>query len=198
MMKHNLRIMRSNTSTVVTSLMCFLTQCMDPFLTGLYVDGVHDVLASLLGDLASVFLGVLVALLLLLVLTVRTTGVSLVSSLTLDIVSISITISLLMSINNLRLSFNNVRVVVDLLMLLSTMCDDNILTLLNFSYVYNDIVVNVAFFMILLFRSLVTLVILLIMTMWTIVISMAKMMTTRVSSTVNKRGREEDNQEFHF
>merc|ERR1712055_1069273 len=180
MMKHNLRIMRSNTSTVVTSLMCFLTLCMDPFLTGLYIDGVHDVLASLLGDLASVFLRVLVALLLLLVLTVRTTGVSLVYSLTLDIVSISITISLLMSINNLRLSFNNVRVVVDLFMLLSTMCDDNILTLLNFSYVYNDIVVNIAFFMILLFRSLVTLVILLIMTMWTIVISMAKMMTTRV------------------
>merc|ERR1719369_2064276 len=187
---NNLRIMRSNTSTVVTSLMCFLTLCMDPFLTGLYVDGVHDVLASLLGDL--------VALLLLLVLTVRTTGVYLVSCLTLDIVSISITISLLMSINNLRLSFNNVRVVVDLFMLLSTMCDDNILTLLNFSYVNNDIVVNIAFFMILLFRSLVTLVILLIMTMRTIMISMAKMMTTRVSGTVNKRGREEDNQEFHF
>merc|ERR1719369_1838841 len=166
---NNLRIMRSNTSTVVTSLMCFLTLCMDPFLTGLYVDGVHDVLASLLG--------VLVALLLLLVLTVRTTGVSLVSSITLDIVSISITISLLMSINNLRLSFDNVRVVVDLFMLLSTMCDDNILTLLNFSYVNNDIIVNIAFFMILLFRSLVTLVILLIMTMRTIMISMAKMMT---------------------
>merc|ERR1719369_2316431 len=154
---NNLRIMGSNTSTVVASLMCFLTLCMDPFLTGLYVDGVHDVLASLLGDLASVFLGVLVALLLLLVLTVRTTGVSLVSSLTLDIVSISITISLLMSINNLRLSFNYVRVVVDLFMLLSTMCDDNILTLLNFSYVNNNIIVNIAFFMILLFRSLVTL-----------------------------------------
>merc|ERR1712001_10806 len=103
--------------------MCLLTLCMDPLLTGLYVDGVHDVLASLLGDLTSVFLGVLVALLLLLVLTVRTTGVSLVSSLTLDIVSISITISLLVSINNLRLSFDNVRVVVDLFMLLSTMCD---------------------------------------------------------------------------
>merc|ERR1719369_1713131 len=153
---NNLRIMRSNTSTVVTSLMCFMTLCMDPFLTGLYVDSVHDVLASLLGDLASVFLGVLVALLLLLVLTVRTTGVSLVSSLTLDIVSISITISLLMSINNLRLSFNYVRVVVDLFMLLSTMCDDNILTLLNFSYVNNNIIVNIAFFMILLFRSLVS------------------------------------------
>ena len=178
--------------------MCFLTLCMDPFLTGLYVDGVHDVLASLLGDLARVFLGVLVALLLLLVLTVRTTGVSLVSSLTLDIVSISMTISLLVSINNLRLSFNNVRVVVDLFMLLGTMCNDNILTLLNFSYVYNDIIVNIAFFMILLLRSLVTLVILLIMTMRTIMISMAKMMTTRISSTVNKRGREEDNQELHF
>merc|ERR1719466_399122 len=106
-------------------LRVFSLGCMDPFLTGLYVDGVHDVLASLLGDLASVFLGGLVALLLLLVLTVRTTGVSLVSSLTLAIVSISITISLLVSINNLRLSFNNVRVVVDLFMLFSTMCNGN-------------------------------------------------------------------------
>merc|ERR1712243_48140 len=75
----------------------------------------------------------LVALLLLLVLTVRTAGVSLVSSIssTLDIVSM--TIGFMMSINNLGLSLDNVRVVVDLFMLLSTMSDDNILTLLNIS-----------------------------------------------------------------
>merc|ERR1719312_130233 len=65
-------------------------------------------------------------------------------------------------------------------------------------YVDYDIIVDIAFFMILLLRSLVTLVILLIMTMRTIMISMAKMMTTRVSGTVDKRGREEDNQELHF
>merc|ERR1711970_456999 len=59
-------------------------------------------------------------------------------------------IGFMMSINNFRLSFNNARVVVDLFMLFSTMCNDNILTLLNFSHVYNDIIVNIAFFMILL------------------------------------------------
>merc|ERR1711955_141125 len=66
----------------------------------------------------------LVALLLLLVLTVRTAGVSLVSSIssTLDIVSM--TIGFMMSINNLGLSLDNVRVVVDLFMLLSTMSDE--------------------------------------------------------------------------
>merc|ERR1711942_534189 len=102
--------MRSNTSAVVTSLMCFLTLCMDPFLTGLYVDGVHNVLASLLGDLANVFLGVLVALLLLLVFTVRTTGVSMVTRISGTLVVIA-SIGFMMSINNFRLSFNNVRVV---------------------------------------------------------------------------------------
>merc|ERR1719312_1143645 len=31
-------------------------------------------------------------------------------------------------------------------MLLITMCDDNILTLLNIGYIYNNIIVNIAFF----------------------------------------------------
>merc|ERR1712002_845078 len=87
----------------------------------------------------------LVALLLLFVLTVRTAGVSLVSSIssTLDIVSM--TIGFMMSINNLGLSLDNVRVVVDLFMLLSTMSDDNILTLLNISNIYYYIIVNKTF-----------------------------------------------------
>ena len=71
--------MRMHTGAVVPSLMCFLTLGMDPFLTGLNIKCVDNLLASLLGDLAGAFLGVLVALLLLLVLAVRTTGVPLVS-----------------------------------------------------------------------------------------------------------------------
>merc|ERR1712072_770143 len=140
----------------------------------------------------------LVALLLLLVLTVRTAGVSLVSSIssTLDIVSM--TIGFMMSINNLGLSLDNVRVVVDLFMLLSTMSDDNILTLLNIGYIYYYVIVNKTFFMILLLWSFVTLVILLIMAMRTIMVSMTKVMTTRVSGTIDKRGREENNKELHF
>ena len=71
--------MINNTSAVVTSLMSFLTNSVDSLFTLFNKDGVHNFLASLLGDLASVFLGVLVALLLLLVFTVRTTGVSMVT-----------------------------------------------------------------------------------------------------------------------
>jgi len=190
--------MRSNTSAVVTSLMCFMTLCVDSFLACLNIDGVNNILASLLGDLAGVLLGVLVALLLLLVLTVRTAGVSLVASIssTLDIVSM--TIGFMMSINNLGLSLDNVRVVVDLFMLLSAMSDDNILTLLNIGNIYYYVIVNKTFFMILLLWSFVTLVILLIMTMRTIMVSMTKVMTTGVSGTIDKRGREENNKELHF
>merc|ERR1711877_105836 len=113
---NNLRVMINNTSAMMTSLMCFLTMCVDSLLALLNIDGVHNFLASLLGDLASVFLGVLVALLLLLVFTVRTTGVSMVTRIGRTLVVIT-SIVFMMSINNCRLSFNNVRVVVDLFML---------------------------------------------------------------------------------
>merc|ERR1719228_3230547 len=103
-----------------------LTLGVDSLLTLFNIDGVNNFLASLLGDLASVFLGVLVGLLLLLVFTVRTTRVSVVTRISGTLVVIT-SIGFMMSINNFRLSFNNVRVVVDLFMLLITMCDDNIL-----------------------------------------------------------------------
>merc|ERR1719431_1410514 len=55
------------------------------------------------------------------------------------------------------MSINNVRVVVDLFMLLITMCDDNILALLNIGNIYNNIIVNITFFMFLLLGFLVAL-----------------------------------------
>merc|ERR1719153_99721 len=61
--------------------MCFLTIGVNSLLTLLNIDGVHYFLASLLGDLASVFLGVLVALLLLLVMTLGSAGVNFFSRL---------------------------------------------------------------------------------------------------------------------
>merc|ERR1719495_2708954 len=188
-------MMINNTSAVVTPLMRLLTNSVDSLLTLFNIDGVHDLLASLLGDLASVFLGVLVALLLLLVFTVRTTRVSVVTRISGTLVVIT-SIVFMMSINNFRLSFNNVRVVVDLFMLLITMCDDNILTLLNIGYIYNNIIVNITFFMFLLLGFLVALMILLVMTMRTIMISMAKVMSTRISSTIGnscKSCRQEEN-----
>merc|ERR1711942_74309 len=175
--------------------MSFLTMGVYSLLTLFNIDGVHNLLASLLGNLASVFLRVLVALLLLLVFTVRTTGVSMVTRVSRALVVIT-SIGFMMSINNFRLSFDNVRIVVDLFMLLITMCDDNILTLFNICYIYNDIIVNIAFFMFLLLGFLVALVILLVMAVRTIMISMPKVMTTRISSTIGnscKSSRQKEN-----
>merc|ERR1719250_589220 len=141
----------------------------------------------------------LVALLLLLVFTVRTTGVAVVTGISGTLVVITL-IGFMMSINNFRLSFDNVRVVVDLFMLLITMCDDNIFTLLNIGNIYNDIIVNKPFFMFLLLGCLVALVVLLVMAVRTIMVSMAKVMTTRVSSTIGKSCKscgQEENKELH-
>jgi len=69
-MSNNLGIMTNNMGTVVNLLMCLLTVSGDNFFTLLNVCGVNNLLADLLGDLARVFLGVLVALLVLLVLAV--------------------------------------------------------------------------------------------------------------------------------
>merc|ERR1711970_794836 len=166
--------------------MCFLTMCMDSLLTLLNVDGVQNFLASLLGDLASVFLGVLVALLLLLVMTLMASSTGLCSTLVIT----PMTIGFMVSVNNLRLSTNNVRIVVNLFMFFLTMSDYNILALFNISNIYNDIIIHMTFLMMLLLGNLVTLVIFLVMTMRTIVISMTK---PRISSTIHKSGGQEDN-----
>merc|ERR1719500_1488740 len=77
---NNIRFMTSNMLTVMILLVSFLTNSVDDFLTLLNVDGVNNLLASCLGDLARVLMGMLVALLLLLVFTLRTTVVSIFSS----------------------------------------------------------------------------------------------------------------------
>merc|ERR1712098_298621 len=77
---NNIRFMPSNMLTVMILLVSFLTNSMDDFLTLLNENGVNDLLASCLGDLARVLMGMLVALLLLLVFTLRTAVVSIFSS----------------------------------------------------------------------------------------------------------------------
>merc|ERR1719431_1922229 len=95
-----------------------------------------------------------------------------------------------MSINNFRLSFDNVRVVVDLFMLLITMCDDNILALLNIGNIYNNIIVNITFFIFLLLGFLVALLVLLVMAVRTIMVSMT------IGNSCKSCGQEE-NLELH-
>ena len=113
---NNLGVVINHSGTVVSSLMGLLTVSIDSFFTLLNIDCINNLLASLLGDLAGVLLGVLVALLLLLVFTVRTTGVTVVTRISGTLVVIT-SIGFMMSINNFRLSLDNVRVVVDLFML---------------------------------------------------------------------------------
>merc|ERR1719228_1665044 len=97
--------------------------------------------------------------------------------------------------NNLRVMINNTSAMMTSLMFFFTMSNYNILTLLNIGNIYNNIIINVAFFMFLLFGFLVALMFLLVMTMRTIVISMA---IPRIGSTIHKSGGQEDNKEFHF
>merc|ERR1711970_902551 len=159
---NNIRVMINNTSAMMTSLMCFLTMCVDSLLTLLNIDGVHNFLASLLGDLASVFLGVLMALLLLLVMTLMSSSTGLSSTLVVTSMTISsVAIGFMMSVDNLRLSSNNVRIVIDLFMFFLTMGDYNILALLNIGNIYNNIIINITFLMFLLFGFLVALMFLL-------------------------------------
>merc|ERR1719153_1943221 len=164
---------------------------MDSLLTLLNVDGVQNFLASLLGDLASVFLGVLVALLLLLVMTLMSSSPGLGSTLVVTSMTISpMTIGFMVSVNNLRLSTNNVRIVIDLFMFFLAVGNYNILALFNIGYIYNNIIIHMTFLMMLLLGNLVALVIFLVMTMRTIVISMTK---PRISSTIHKSGGQKDN-----
>merc|ERR1711942_32987 len=73
--------------------------------------------------------------------------------------------------NNLGVMTNNVRVVVNLLMFFLAMSDDNILTLLNLSHINNNIILYMAFLMVLLFGCLVALVILLVLAMRTTMVT---------------------------
>ena len=77
---NNVGLMPSNMLTVVILLVSFLTHSLDNLLALLDVNGVDNLLASCLGDLARVLVRMLVALLLLLVLALGPTVVSMFSS----------------------------------------------------------------------------------------------------------------------
>jgi len=209
----NIGMVIHHTLAVVSLLMSLLTVSIDPLLALLDIDGVHNLLAGLLRDLASVLVGVLVALLLLLVMTAGSTGISLLSRLSRTLVvpsmtsitsmtfmtsmtsmtfmtsMISMTIVLMVNINNLRVSSNNVRIVVDLLMLFLAVSDYKIFALLSVSDIHHNIIVNIALFVVLLFGDLVALVVLLVMAVRTTVVSMA---ISGISSAVHKSGGQED------
>ena len=85
-------------------------------------------------------------------------------------------------------------------MFLRAVSDHNILTLLNVSDIHNNVIVNKTLLMFLLLWLLVTLMVLLVMAVRSIMISMPKVVTTRVGSTISKSSKtdgEENNQELH-
>ena len=65
---YNIALMTSYMLTVVILLVSLVTNCVDDFFALLNEDGVNNLLASCLGDLARVLMGMLVALLLLFIL----------------------------------------------------------------------------------------------------------------------------------
>merc|ERR1711942_527569 len=144
----------------------------------------------------------LVALLLLLVFTLRTAVVSIFSSISRPLVVTILTIVISMVfINNPGVMSNNMRMVISSFLFFMAVRLGHILTLLNISNIYNDFIINITFFMFLFFWYLMTLLVLLVMTMRAImllVFNMSIITVTRISSTGYKSNREEGNEEFHF
>merc|ERR1719153_537589 len=139
----------------------------------------------------------LVALLLLLVFTLRTTVVSIFSSISCPLV---VVISMVF-INSPGVMSNNTRMVITRLLFFMTIGLCHILTLLNICNIYNYFIINIAFFMLLLLWDLVALLVLLVMTMRTImllVLNMSMVFMAWMSSSIHKSGRQKGNQEFHF
>merc|ERR1719244_855612 len=77
---NNIALMTSNMLTVMILLVSLVTNSVDDLFTLLNEDGVNNLLASALGDLARVLMGMLVALLFLFVLTLRSSVVTFVAS----------------------------------------------------------------------------------------------------------------------
>merc|ERR1719347_2442192 len=144
----------------------------------------------------------LVALLLLLVFTLRTSVVSIFSSISLPLVVTIMTIVISMVfINNPGIMSNNTRMVITSLLFFMTVGVGHILTLFNISNIDNNFIINIIFFMFLFFWYLMTLLVLLVMTMRAImllVLNMSMVTMARISSTRHKGDRKEGKEVFHF
>ena len=193
---HNIALMTSNMLTVVILLVSLVTNSVNDFFTLLNEDGVNNLLASCLGDLARVLVGMLVALLLLFVLTLRSGVVTFVASLSSTLV---IVIGMVL-VNNSGVMSNNTRMKIAGLLFLMAVGSCDILTLLNIGDINNYFIIDKAFFMFLLLGNFVTLLVFLVMTMRTIMLLVldVTIVLTRIGSTVHKCCREKESNEFHF
>merc|ERR1711982_190176 len=117
--------------------------------------------------------GVLVALLVLLVFTVRSGRVSMASSSSITLVVSTVAVTRMVNTNNLRVMANNMGAVVNLLVFLLTMSSDNIFTFFNIGDIHNNIILYMALIMLRLLGDLVALVVLLVMAVRTTGVAMA-------------------------
>merc|ERR1711915_382859 len=113
---NNIALMTSHMLTVMILLVSFVTNGVDDLFALLNEDGVNNLLASCLGDLARVLMRMLVALLFLFVLALRSGVVTFVTSLSGTLV---IVISMVF-VNNSGVMSNNARMMIARLLLLMT------------------------------------------------------------------------------
>ena len=193
---NNIALMTSNMLTVVILLVSLITNSVDDLLTLLNEDGVNNLLASCLGDLARVLVGMLVALLLLFVLTLRSGVVTFVASLSSTLV---IVIGMVL-VNNSGVMSNNARMMIAGLLLLMAVGSCDILTLLNIGDINNYFIINKAFFMLLFFGDFVTLLIFLVMTMGTIMLLVlnVSVILAGFAGTKGQCDRSEESKQLHF
>ena len=182
--------------TVVILLVSLITNSVDDLFALLNEDGVDNLLASGLGDLARVLMGMLVALLLLFILTLRSGVVTFVAGLSSTLV---IVIGMVL-VNNSGVMSNNTRMKIAGLLFLMAVGSSDILTLLNIGDINNYFIINKAFFMLLLLGDFVTLLIFLVMTMGTIMLLVLNVtiVLSRLRSTIDNGGREKEGNELHF
>ena len=202
-MRHNLGVMSNNLRGVVDLLGGLLAVGGDDVLALLNVGGVNNGLAFLARNLARVLLGSLVALPVLLVMALRTSGVALAwFSLTLAI-SISTITSMSMG-NNLRVVSNNMRRVLNLLVCFLAVGGDDVLAFFDVSGVYNNIVLLMAHVMATLLGDLVALPVLLVMALGASGVALAwfslslGLTLDRGDSAVHETGGQDENKELHF
>merc|ERR1719342_1477061 len=138
----------------------------------------------------------LVALLFLFVLTLRSSVVTFVASLSSTLV---IVIGMVL-VNKSGVMSNNTRMKIAGLLFLMAVGSCDILTLLNIGNINNYFIIDKALFMLLFLGDFVTLLVFLVMTVRTIMLLVldVTIVLTRLGSTVDKCGREEDSNEFHL
>merc|ERR1719435_61288 len=146
---NNLRVVTNNSRAVMNLSVSCVALGGECFLALFNISCVNNSLADRAGNLALILYWPLVALPVLLVMALRTSGVSWLS--------LSLTIPSMSMSHNLGVMANNSRAVVDLLRCFLTMSGDDVFTLLNISSVYDNIIFLMALLALVLHRLLVTL-----------------------------------------